>query len=477
MTVTVKAWLLAGFFGQLTVVLARQRTQSTEITVSGEKYNLTYDGQSRDEFSINWIPESASLIVKLNCRHCFFAEDSNSRHCKENTETPNYSDESLSLNKSCDPDQFADFSFNEVICRKSRKISTLSGKIRCESNEKELVALSNSSVAILAIISFLAILISALALVIYAVNYRQNQRNFGEKNGYFKSTSEKEKLVNRHSAPCISSYSPESLSIVKTVIEGDFGSCLIGKIEIGDETRRVFIKRLKDVNDREDVQARAKLFENLKECDLILKVNLMSFHEKNCFQAIYFQPTEGPLKWFLKRCQLRTNPSQRSTVTTEKLRRFTFQGAQALAYLSSNQIIHGDVAARNFVLDEFNENIILSDTIISVDLFPADYFEGRPIRWQAPECIETANHSSLSGDVWAFGIFVWELFSLAQAPYKDIDVLNISQYLSEGYRLVQPDGFPQPLWDLIGNSCWQYSSSKRKNIHQILQELERLQIR
>jgi hypothetical protein len=58
MTVTVKAWLLAGFFGQLTVVLARQRTQSTEITVSGEKYNLTYDGQSRDEFSINWVNKS-----------------------------------------------------------------------------------------------------------------------------------------------------------------------------------------------------------------------------------------------------------------------------------------------------------------------------------------------------------------------------------------------------------------------------------
>jgi hypothetical protein len=48
--------------------------------------------------------------------------------------------------------------------------------------------------------------------VIYAVNYRQNQRNFGEKNGYFKSTSEKEKLVNRHSAPCISSYSRVAIS-------------------------------------------------------------------------------------------------------------------------------------------------------------------------------------------------------------------------------------------------------------------------
>ena len=67
--------------------------------------------------------------------------------------------------------------------------------------------------------------------MIYAVNYRQNRLNFGENGGFF----EKEKLVNNCN---ISNYSPESLSIVKTVIEGDFGSCLIGKIEIGDETRR-----------------------------------------------------------------------------------------------------------------------------------------------------------------------------------------------------------------------------------------------
>ncbi|CBY12571.1 unnamed protein product [Oikopleura dioica] len=407
---TVKAWLLAGYLAQL--VLAKQKTQTTEITVIGEQYNLTYEGQSRDKLSIKWIAESDSLIVKLQCRNCFFAKDSHSK-CRENS--PNYSDGSLSINKSCTQDsqeQFAYFSFEENICKKSKKISTISGIIKCESKKEELVALSTSTVTVLAIISFLAILISSLALVIYALNFRQNQRENGK---YFNSTSEKEKFLTR-STPCISNYSPESLSIVKTVIEGDFGSCLIGKIEIGDETRRVFVKQLKDVKDQADVQARAKLFENLKACDLILKVNLTSYHEKS-FQAIYFQPTEGPLKWFLKRCQLRTNPSQRSTVTTEKLRRFTFQGAQALAYLSSNQIIHGDVGARNFVLDEFNENIILSDTIISVDLFPADYFEGRPIRWQAPECIETANHSSLSGDVWAFGIFVWELFSLEKS-YK-----------------------------------------------------------
>ena len=139
--------------------------------------------------------------------------------------------------------------------------------------------------------------------MIYALNFRQNQRENG---AYFNSTSEKEKFLTR-STPCISNYSPESLSIVKTVIEGDFGSCLIGKIEIGDETRRgkfflrifsnffkiqVFVKQLKDVKDQADVQARAKLFENLKACDLILKVNLTSYHEKS-FQAIYFQPTEG----------------------------------------------------------------------------------------------------------------------------------------------------------------------------------------
>ena len=182
---TVKAWLLAVCFFQL--ALARQKSQQTEITVTGEKYNLTYEGQTREEFSINWviqfvltpaanpqgltsfltnfqIAESDSLSVKFHCRNCFFAKDSNSRHCNENHETASYSG-SLWLNKSCDPENSADFSFKETICKKSRKISTLFGKIKCE-NEKneEIVNLSNSSVAILAIISFLAILVSQLIL-------------------------------------------------------------------------------------------------------------------------------------------------------------------------------------------------------------------------------------------------------------------------------------------------------------------------
>jgi len=50
---TVKAWLLAGYLAQL--VLAKQKAQTTEITVIGEQYNLTYEGQSRDKLSIKWV--------------------------------------------------------------------------------------------------------------------------------------------------------------------------------------------------------------------------------------------------------------------------------------------------------------------------------------------------------------------------------------------------------------------------------------
>jgi hypothetical protein len=61
-------------------------------------------------------------------------------------------------------------------------------------------------------------------------------------------------------------------------------------------------------------------------------------------------------------------------------------------YSSSIHIIHGDIAARNCQLDE-NLNVYLSDKLLSCDLFPADYENGKPVRWSAPECLEIPSHT------------------------------------------------------------------------------------
>lgn len=62
-----------------------------------------------------------------------------------------------------------------------------------------------------------------------------------------------------------------------------------------------------------------------------------------------------------------------------------------------------------------------------------------PIKWLALESIRDQIFSTYS-DVWSFGIFMWELFSLGESPYPGIDA-NQDLYLklNDGYRMIKPD--------------------------------------
>lgn len=46
---------------------------------------------------------------------------------------------------------------------------------------------------------------------------------------------------------------------------------------------------------------------------------------------------------------------------------------------------------------------------------------------------------------WAFGVTLWELMTLGQQPYTDIDPFEMAAYLQEGYRIAQPINCPDEL--------------------------------
>ena len=46
---------------------------------------------------------------------------------------------------------------------------------------------------------------------------------------------------------------------------------------------------------------------------------------------------------------------------------------------------------------------------------------------------------------WAFGVLIWELLTLAQQPYADVDPFEMATYLKEGFRIAQPINCPDEL--------------------------------
>lgn len=93
--------------------------------------------------------------------------------------------------------------------------------------------------------------------------------------------------------------------------------------------------------------------------------------------------------------------------------------------------------------------IQVTDNALSRDLFPSDYHclgdnENRPVKWLAIESL-VQKMFSVSSDVWSFGVLLWELTTLAQQPYIEIDPFEMASYLKDGYRLAQPINCPDEL--------------------------------
>lgn len=46
---------------------------------------------------------------------------------------------------------------------------------------------------------------------------------------------------------------------------------------------------------------------------------------------------------------------------------------------------------------------------------------------------------------WSFGVTLWELTTLGQQPYVEVDPFEVEHYLKDGYRLSQPVNCPDEL--------------------------------
>ncbi|XP_013177232.1 PREDICTED: tyrosine-protein kinase Dnt [Papilio xuthus] len=156
-------------------------------------------------------------------------------------------------------------------------------------------------------------------------------------------------------------------------------------------------------------------------------------------------------------------------LTTQHVVRMALHALDGLAYLHSQHVLHKDIAARNCIVDE-NLRVMIADNALSRDLFPADYHclgdnENRPIKWLALESLSRRQFSP-AADVWALGVLLWELTTLAHQPYAEVDPFEVAAYLRDGYRLQQPANCPDELFAVMAY-CWAMSPDDRPTLPQL----------
>lgn len=252
---------------------------------------------------------------------------------------------------------------------------------------------------------------------------------------------------------------PRYLTLVTLLNEGAYGRVYNGHLmndaswpptEVQDQNQPVLVKTVKEQASPGQVELfmqEGMMLYGMNHAN-VLPVVATCLNLAGQPGLIYPAMAEGNLKQFLRRSKFSQTECGHHCLTTQDLVDMGVQIAEGLMYLHRRFFLHKDVAARNCLLDE-RLHVKIADNALSRDLFPDDYHclgdgENRPVAWLAIESLHSREFTPAS-DLWMFGVTLWELLTLGQQPYAEVDPFEMANYLNSGYRLPQPVNCPDEL--------------------------------
>ena len=296
-------------------------------------------------------------------------------------------------------------------------------------------------------------------------------------------------LTKSEGPPIVSSKNVEPLDQLGT---GQFGEVILANtvgiskqyLGIGNSndstiSMKVAVKTLKS-SPSEDVQKafekEIKFMSRLKDDNVIRLLGI-------CTTGTPFIMMEymenGDLNGYLQQFDFSAkteSPPTANEIRLDALLYMLIQIASGMNYLSSCKFIHRDLAARN-ILVGVDYTVKIADFGMSQNLYSAYYYKvgGRiclPIRWMAYECF--FGKFSVKTDVWAFGITLWEIFTLCRyQPFRELsDQEMIKDAIKGADRKIpyRPDICPDNIYDIM-KSCFHHEPSERAGFNTLYDQL------
>jgi serine/threonine protein kinase len=169
-------------------------------------------------------------------------------------------------------------------------------------------------------------------------------------------------------------------------------------------------------------------------------------------------------------------------ISPEILREMFIQIADAMSYVASKRIVHGDLGCRNVLVFHVDTSEPKNSLVKITDFGLARWIDRPPdnedptvipIRYCAPEILQDKVHTSYSekSDVYSMAVLMWEALSNGEMPYSAIfDDNQVEDMKKDNEKLKEPSVFHPDLWELM-NECWYKKPEKRPTFNEIKRTL------
>ncbi|XP_007540118.1 tyrosine-protein kinase STYK1 [Erinaceus europaeus] len=144
----------------------------------------------------------------------------------------------------------------------------------------------------------------------------------------------------------------------------------------------------------------------------------------------------------------------------------------ALEFLQDKHLFHGDVAARNILIQSD-----LTAKLCGLGLAYEVHAHGTisstraiPLKWLSPERL-LLRPAGIKADIWSFGILLYEMVTLGAPPYPEVPPTSILQYLQRGKIMKKPSSCTSTMYGLM-KSCWRWSEASRPLPRELRTRLE-----